>query len=101
MFGKKKQSRVVITTGDLKREYEILDAVFAIDSSTESWFRGSDPGRAFEGVKKQLAAVCQGLGGDAVVNCQFEYRVAVDPGLLGSKQSIEIFAYGTAVRAGF
>lgn len=29
---------------------------------------------------------------------QFEYCVAVSQGLMGSKQVIEIFAYGTAVR---
>ena len=38
------------------------------------------------------------MGGHAVINCQFEYRVAVSQGLMGSKQVIEIFAYGTAVR---
>ena len=38
------------------------------------------------------------LGGHAVINCQFEYRVAVNKGFAGTKQVIEIFAYGTAVR---
>jgi uncharacterized protein YbjQ (UPF0145 family) len=32
------------------------------------------------------------------LNWQFEYRVAVDEGFTGSKQVIEIFAYGTAVK---
>lgn len=38
------------------------------------------------------------MGADAVICCQFEYRVAVGQGLFGSKQAIEIFAYGTAVK---
>ena len=33
----------------------------------------------------------------AVIFCQFQYRVAVGSGLTGSKQVVEIFAYGTAV----
>jgi uncharacterized protein YbjQ (UPF0145 family) len=51
-----------------------------------------------EGVKQQLMNVCKKLGGDAVTNCQFEYRNALTPGMLGSKQTIEIFAYGTAIK---
>jgi uncharacterized protein YbjQ (UPF0145 family) len=49
-------------------------------------------------VKQQLRRSCHALGGDAVINCEFEYRVAIAPGLLASNQVVEIFAYGTAVR---
>ena len=50
------------------------------------------------------------MGGDAVINCQFEHRVAVSntiPGLsvgaqlipgLANKQVVEIMAYGTVVK---
>jgi uncharacterized protein YbjQ (UPF0145 family) len=38
------------------------------------------------------------LGGDVVVNCQFQYRNALADGIIGRNQSLEILAYGTAVR---
>lgn len=89
---------VLITTSDLKDDYEIVDAIFALDSCSEGLFRGADPNQAFEKVKEVLRKKAKELGAHAVINCQFEYRVAVAQGLVGSKQVIEIFAYGTAVR---
>lgn len=90
---------MIISTGDIKQDYTILDAIFATDSHKEGFFSGNaDPNKAFDGVKKQLSAKCKSLGGDAVINCQFEYRVAVADGLMSKKQVMEIFAYGTAVK---
>lgn len=89
---------MIITTGDLKQDYEIIDAIFALDSHKEGFFTSANPGKAFEGVKSQLRTQCKLLKGDAVINCQFEYRNAVDSGFVSHKQVIEIFAYGTAVR---
>ncbi len=95
---KKEANNILITTSGLNVEYEIIDSIFALDSSTAGIFFGADPNIAFKKVKEQLRKKCEQLGGDAVINCQFEYRVALNNGLLGSKQVIEIFAYGTAVR---
>lgn len=91
-------NNILVTTSDIKEDYEIIDAVFALDSCTESLFKGADPNKAFDKVKESLRRKTQELGGHAVINCQFEYRVAVSQGIMGSKQVIEIFAYGTAVR---
>ena len=92
-------SNILITTGDINEDYEIIDAIFALDSCKESFFKGADPNQAFDKVKEGLRKKCFELGGHAVINCQFEYRVAVATGAFGgSKQVIEIFAYGTAVR---
>jgi len=85
------------TTGT-EKPYAVLDTVFAIDSHKAGFFSNADPNKAFDGVKKQLVEKCAKLGGHAVLCCQFEYRNAVDSGLFGAKQVIEIFAYGTAVR---
>lgn len=89
-------AQVVVSTGGIPQPHRVIDAVFAMDSHQEGFFSGSaSPAKAFEGVKSQLRQACVAAGGDAVINCQFEYRVA-----LGSngKQCIEIFAYGTAVK---
>jgi uncharacterized protein YbjQ (UPF0145 family) len=91
--------KVVVSTGGMNVDYEIIDTIFAIDSHKEGFFSSADPNKAFEKVKRDLIAKCQSLGGNAILNCQFEYRVAVESGMLGSKQVMEIFAYGTVVKA--
>ena len=95
------KDNIIISTGDLKQEYEILDTIFAADSHSGGFFSSSvSPSKAFEGVKEQLEKECKKLGGNAVINCQFEYRNAVtEKGIMGgSKHVIEIFAYGTVVK---
>ncbi|UNK18740.1 hypothetical protein MNQ98_01455 [Paenibacillus sp. N3/727] len=89
---------VIITTGDLKRNYEVIDTIFAMDSNKEGFLKSADPNLAFEGVKNQLKKKCEQLRGDAIVNCQFEYRVAVSDGMMSKKQVMEIFSYGTVIR---
>ena len=88
----------MITTGDLKGDYEIVDAIFAIDSHSGGFLSGVDPAKAFEGVKDQLSTRAKKLGCNAIIGCQFEYRNSLADGFIGKKQAIEIFAYGTAVK---
>ena len=80
-----------LTTGNLNQDYEIIDAIFAIDSHKGGFLTAVDPGKAFDGVKAQLRKSCESLGGNAVVHCQFEYRNASTEGFVGKKQVIEIF----------
>lgn len=92
------QKHIVISTGGINRNFEIVDAIFAVDSHKEGFLMAADPNKAFEGVKKQLIDKCRSLDGDAVINCEFEYRVAVGDGLMSKKQVMEIFAYGTVIK---
>lgn len=89
---------IIICTGGISHSYEVIDIIFAADSHKEGFLTSADPNKAFDGVKMQLAQKCEQLGGHAVINCQFEYRNALGDGLIGKKQVIEIFAYGTVVR---
>lgn len=96
----KKQLMPVIT-GSLKEPYEILDSVFAFAHARPKGFFGDrefNLNDAFDGVKNKLRSECKSKGGNAVIDCQFEYRIAVDPGII-TDQIFEIFAYGTAVRS--
>lgn len=101
--------------------FEILDTVFAFDSDGDAGVvlaKNGDPNVAFKRVKHRLKQAAFDIGADAVINCQFEYRVAVAvnrtsqaigaaiSGLMDTNiavgpscaQAIEIFAYGTAIR---
>jgi len=89
---------VILSTGDLRYNYEVVDVIFAMDSHQQGFIRNADPNRAFAGVKIQLQQQCIARQGHAVINCQFEYRVAFADGSNSKKQVFEIFAYGTVVR---
>lgn len=94
------------------KEYRVIDTIFAIDSSGEAGFflnTEANPHDAFAKVKEQLRRHAFELGADAVVSCQFEYRVAISTNEAraaianwagtsgGHSQCVEIFAYGTAI----
>lgn len=107
LFGGSKESttapqqslkHITLSTGGINCNYEIIDAIFAVDSHSEGFASVADPNKAFAGVKKQLSDKCRSIGGDAVIDCEFEYRNAIEEGLMSKKQVIEIFAYGTAVK---
>lgn len=90
---------IVLATGDIMRDYDIVDLVFAMAVHKAGFFEsGANPNKAFDGIREQLKAVASNLSADAIINCQFEYRAAVTPGMFGGSQVMEIFAYGTAVK---
>ncbi len=49
---------VQVLTGNHPEPYEVLDSIFALDSTTASMFMGINPNDAFEGVKQQLRRRC-------------------------------------------
>jgi hypothetical protein len=96
---KKNVSNIPIATGTIWEPYDVLDSIIALDFHQEGIFASADPSKAFDKVKVKLREKCLSLGGDAVISCQFQYRVAIGTSIFGNvKQAIEIFAYGTAVK---
>jgi hypothetical protein len=94
-------TKVVLSTGEPGRPYQVIDVVFAVDAADPSAFTrraGVDPGVVFNKVKMQLRHQCAARGGDAVMQCRFSHRVAGGPNIPVGKMTVEIFAYGTAVK---
>lgn len=91
---------IKVSTSGVSRPFEVVDVIFAFDSHKEGFLEGgADPTRAFVKVVNRLRSICAELGGDAVINCQFDYRYAVGASMMGNaKQVVEIYAYGTAIR---
>lgn len=87
---------MIITTGDLKENYSIIDTVFAIGGDKAGFFSSANVDKAFDVVKTELSKKATALGGNALINCTFDYRIAVD----GKKQVIELWGYGTVVKVG-
>jgi len=82
---------IIISTEGINEKFEIVDTIFAMNTALS----GTNPDKAFEKVKQDLAAKCRLLGGNAVLNCRFEYRTPVPPACFGI---VDIFAYGTVVK---
>ncbi len=91
-------NQVIITTGPPPFDYEIIDTIFVLDTLSKNFFAKSSPSVAFDGAKKQLKQRADMLDGDAVINCQFDYRISAGHGILGVNHDLEIFAYGTLVK---
>ena len=95
----KKISKIKVTTGDIKKNYEIETVVFNIGSSDGMLsFIGPSPDSAFRNAEAQLKIQAANLNCDAVIHAQFEHRITVSKGAFGPNQGIEVFAYGTAVK---
>ena len=89
---------VEISTGAPSWEYDTIDTIFVIDTLDKKFFSSTSPNLAFEGAKTQLKNQVQELGGDAVINCKFDYRISAGHGIFGVMHDLEIFAYGTVVK---
>ena len=91
-------SKIILSTGNLNVPYEIVDTVITVSAHQAGYFDAANPSTAFDGVKTSLRTLAYDMGADAVICCEFDYRVGAERGLLGSQQFVEIFAYGTAVK---
>tara|TARA_B110000285_G_C14968619_1_gene535389 strand:+ start:92 stop:484 length:393 start_codon:yes stop_codon:yes gene_type:complete len=95
----KKISTIKVTTGDIKKNYEIECVVFNIGASSGMLgFIGPSPDAAFRNAEAQLKIQAANLNCNAVIHTQFEHRITVSKGVIGNNQGIEVFAYGTAVK---
>ncbi|MDP3898616.1 MAG: heavy metal-binding domain-containing protein [Mesorhizobium sp.] len=83
-------SAVFVATGSVCTPYIVLDTILAVGGSGEGFFSGPDASTAFNDAKNQLRAQAEGIGGDAVINCDFEVR--------NYSGGINIIAFGTVVK---
>lgn len=103
-------AKITVSTSTLCEKYEIIETVFAIETHKDALFSNllgqgaADPYKAFGGVTDVLKKNCYKLGGDAVINCQFNWEVGVSSDVFGisipgfSRKLHMIYAYGTAVK---
>lgn len=87
----KNMQEVILSTGDLKQDYEVIDIVFATAGIENPYFAGPQYSESFGEIKKELKNKAHALGGNAVICARFEYQHS-------SGKIHELFAYGTCVR---
>jgi len=91
-------SKVLISTGDIPGEYEVIDTIFAMAAKEVDLSKVNRPSYAFHEVREKLRKNATEYGGDAAIHCRFEYNVPSNRSVFGHKHMIEFFGYGTAVK---
>ena len=90
---------MILSTGDIKNDYQIIDLVFAYGTSNEDKQKACKPLEAYSDVSKILAHTAGQLGADAVINIRFDTRVAAEKTPAGGSHKVfEVYGYGTAVK---
>lgn len=67
---------IIITTGDLKEDYEILDVIGMVEEIRLNLSFSKSREKIIEGLniaKQDLKHQCKELDGDAIINCQIKY----------------------------
>ena len=80
---------VLISTSSLYVPYTVIGAIMAVGTSPEGFISGPDASLAFEEVKQSLSVQAMALGGNAVINCDFEVRDYTG--------GLNVIAFGTVV----
>lgn len=90
--------KIQISTSSTCHQFEVIETIFCIEAAgTDTGFSGLNV--LFPRTLQNLRVQCSLMGGDAVINCEFDHRVAVGTGFLGqTKQFLELFAFGTAIK---
>lgn len=87
----RKMRRVLVTTGDINREYQVIDVVFGFVGKDTPAFGRVDIPAAYSEVTDQLANAAASLGANAVVWTRYGHEWQ------GVGGGVGVFASGTAV----
>lgn len=87
--------KIILSTGNVSRNYIVRDIVFAAERIAIDIFDSTiDPNQLLSEINYQLKQKAFEYGADAVINCHFSHeRIAND-----QKPIVEVFAYGTVVQ---
>ena len=89
---------MIISTVTIKENFEVIDTIFHVQGAKQKGFMGTgaiDMDEAFNDAKAALATMARDRGGNAVIGCDFEIRIASDA---LNTQVLEIFCFGTVVK---
>ncbi len=91
---------MLISTTNIREPYEVIDVIMFLDTFEQKGFfegGGYDFDGSFEAAKKKMAEIARAKGGNAIIGCDFELRVAVKQGFT-TQQVFELFCFGTVVK---
>ena len=89
---------MIISTTAICERYSVIDTFLVLDQYSPKGMMGMggfDLDASFEKTKVNIEELARLKGGDAVIGCNFEIRMAV--GQMGG-QVFEVFCFGTIVK---
>ncbi|HLQ39580.1 MAG TPA: heavy metal-binding domain-containing protein [Tetragenococcus sp.] len=87
--------KILLSTGNVNRNYIVRDIVFAAEKMTVDIFDSTiDPNQLLSKINYQLKEKAVEYGADAVINCHFNHERT----FIGQDPIVEIFAYGTVIQ---
>lgn len=89
---------MIISTTRISERYRVIDTIMLMDHHRPlGMFKGGgfDFEGNFETTKMKLEQKAEAMGGNAVIGCNFEVRIAVAG--MGNSQVLEIYCFGTVV----
>lgn len=90
---------MLISTTNINENYDVIDVIFNLHTVEPKGFLGSgglNTEEGFNSAKAALIEKARSRGGDAIIGCEFDVRVAVSG--MANKQVLEIFTWGTVVK---
>lgn len=95
-------SDIILTTGDLKAEYEIIDVLFVAQSIRSYWIDtgGREYMKFFDDLQAKLKDAAREKGCDAVVWVRYGTQMQHEKGAanVGDRSVAVLSAYGTGVK---
>lgn len=96
---RKQITDTLTAAGDIPNSYETICLVLAVVVREESGCSGGLPiQQALIDATNDLVKQAKEKDGNAVIHISYMHRVSSSSGCVGSKGSIEVYAWGTAVR---
>ena len=90
---------MLISTTNINENYDVIDVIFNLHTIEPKGFLGTGGLNMEEGFNSAKAALfekARSRGGDAIIGCEFDVRVAVSG--MANKQVLEIYSWGTVVK---
>ena len=85
--------------GNVNQPYQSLGLVLAVVSRQQSGCSGGLPvGQALRDATDDLKRQAAARGANGVIHISYMHRVSTSPGCGGASSSIEVYAWGTAVK---
>lgn len=89
---------MIISSGAVCQQYQVLGLVVGFASVSEGCSGGIKVEDTYQMALKRLTESATAKGADGLIFVNFQNRVAVKAGCIGTAQAFEVFAWGTAVK---
>jgi uncharacterized protein YbjQ (UPF0145 family) len=89
---------MLTSSGAIDERYRVIGLVIGFASASEGCGGGIDVANAYQMALQRLQESAAAQGANGVIFVNFQNRTGVKAGCSGTSQSLDVFAWGTAVQ---